>query len=304
MIEDRTISAEVRYINPEWKTVDEVPEIGSRETRRANTSRRSVTIGDARFAEAEDSSTEMFGLDTSGSTLLSVTLPDEVRVPSGTKPGAKRAPRPYVEAMLELVRTETGAQATHFFADLVRTEDQSDFNTGYSRFVHCDYNATNLASMSVNLLGRRGVAPSGVAPSDTERSDTERSDTERSGETYAWYNTWQPFDYTVEQNPLAMLDVRSLADDDIVDYRYTGYDGGGGLVAAPVYNPDHRWWYYPNMTPDEVLLSKQLDARNGVAHQCPHTSFIDESRPGDTLPRRSVELRILAVFDLRNPRPS
>lgn len=278
MTEDQTISAEVRYINPEWKNTDQVPEIGSRETRRANTSRREVQIGDARFAEAVDPAIAGFGLDTSGFTLRSVTLSDEVRVPSGTKPGAKRAPRPYVEAMLELVRTETGAAATYFFADLVRTEDQSDFNTGYARFVHCDYNATNLASMSANLLKRRGIEPDG-------------------GETYAWYNTWQPFDHTVEQNPLAVLDVRSLAADDIVDYRYTGYDGGGGLVAAPVYNPDHRWWYYPDMTPDEVLLSKQLDARPDVANQCPHTSFIDESRPADTLPRRSIELRILAVFD-------
>ena len=278
MLQDRTIRAKVRYLNPEWKTTDEVPEIGSRETRRANTSHHDVVIGDARFVESNDPSAAGFGLDTSGFALQTVGLAADARIPAGTTPGAKRAPRPYVDAMLELVREVSGAEATYFFADLVRTEDQRDFNTGYARFVHCDYNAGNLAGMSANLLRRRGVEP---AP----------------GQRYAWYNTWQPFDHAVEQNPLAMLDVRSLAPDDVVDYRYTGYDGGGGLVAAPVFNPDHRWWYYPDMTTDEVLLTKQLDARPGVASQCPHTSFEDTERPADALPRRSIELRILAVFD-------
>lgn len=278
MIEDRTIRAEVRYLNPEWKASAEVPEIGSRETRRANTSRRGVVIADARVHQAIDDPRNGFGLDTSGFELQEVDLPAEGRVPAGTPPGAKRAPAPYIEAMLALVRDASGASATYFFADLVRTEDQRDFNTGYARFVHCDYTAENLPNMSTNLLRRRDVEPTG-------------------DEVFAWYNTWQPFDHIVEQNPLAVLDVRSLAADDITAYRYTGYDGGGGLVAAPVYNPAHRWFYYPDMTPDEVLLTKQLDARPGVAKQCPHTSFVDETRPAETLPRRSIEVRILAVFD-------
>ncbi len=285
MVENRSVDAEVRYLNPEWKKTDEIPQIGSRETRRANTSRRTVAIGDARAASATAADVGEpagLGLDTSGFTLRAVDLPGNARIPPGTAPGAKRAPRAYIEAMLDLVRRETGAVTTHFFADLVRTEDQRDFNTGYARFVHCDYNRRNLESMSVNLLRRRGA----------ERSP---------GQTFAWYNTWQPFDHRVEQNALAMLDVRSLAADDIVAYRYTGYDGEGGLVAAPVYNPEHRWWYYPDMTPHEVLLTKQLDARPGRADQCPHTSFVDRSLPADTLPRRSVEVRILAVFDPEPP---
>ena len=276
------MQAELRYVNPEWKRTDEIPEIGSRETRRANTSQHTVTIGDARGVLAGDHETADFSLDTSGFELRSIELPADARIPPGTPPGAKRAPRPYTEAMLDLVRGVSGALATYFFADLVRTEDQRDFNTGYARFVHCDYNARNLDAMSVNLVRRRGSEP------DPDQ-------------VYAWYNTWQPFDHRVEQNPLAMVDVRSLAPDDIVAYRYTGYDGEGGLVAAPVYNPDHRWWYYPDMTPDEVLITKQLDARPGRASQCPHTSFVDETRPADTLPRRSVEVRILAVFDPERP---
>ena len=48
---------------------------------------------------------------------------------------------------------------------------------------------------------------------------------------------------------MAFLDPRSLAADDIIDYAYTGHvdpddRDNGGLVSAPVYNPDHRWYYY------------------------------------------------------------
>ena len=34
----KTVPAQLRYVNAEWKHTDEIPRIGSRETRRANTS--------------------------------------------------------------------------------------------------------------------------------------------------------------------------------------------------------------------------------------------------------------------------
>ena len=43
-----SIAAEVRYLNEEWGTRNDTPSIGSRETRRANTSKKQVRISDAR----------------------------------------------------------------------------------------------------------------------------------------------------------------------------------------------------------------------------------------------------------------
>lgn len=265
---DRTVRAQLRYINPEWRESAEPPRIGSRESRRANTATREVLVHDARAATGE------FGLETSGFTLRS-------QDPADVGAGDSAARMAYREAMLELVRNETGASQAVFLADLVRTEDTSDFNTAYSRFVHCDYNLASTTRMSHDLMGRRGITP-------------------HDSWNYAWYNTWQPFDNDASQNPLAVLDVRSLDPGDIIAYRYTGYsgdDGDGGLVSAPVFNPTHRWYYYPDMTPGEVLLTKQLDQRPGHTQQCPHTSFFDETRPADTPPRHSIETRILAIFD-------
>jgi len=83
---------------------------------------------------------------------------------------------------------------------------------------------------------------------------------------------------------------------DVIDYFYTGH-GQDSLVAAPVYNPDHRFWYFPLMETDEVMVIKQLDARPGRAVYCPHTSFDMRDAALGALPRRSVEVRLLAVFE-------
>jgi hypothetical protein len=258
----------VRYINPEWRDSPEAPRIGTRESRHANTSYREIIVRDARAAD------ELFDLDIAGFELVTqdttTACRDEERIRSH-----------YRGEMLDLVRDVTGATQTHMLGHLVRTEDQSDFNYAYSRFVHCDFNIANLQTMSLELLKRRHV--------DADP-----------GWTYAWYNTWQPVDNQVHQNALAVLDVRSLAEGDLIDYRYTGYQpggGDGGLVTAPIYNPDHRWYYYPSMTTSEVLLTKQLDPRAGRACQSPHTSFLDGSVPEDVPPRRSIETRVLAVFE-------
>lgn len=256
----------LRYIDPVWKTRDAAPRIGDRQSRHENTSLYPVEIDDARTSSDE------FGLDISGFELVTAAP-----MTCGTDRGA--ISREHEPAMLRLVREHTGARAAYLLHHLVRTEDQSNFNTAYSRFVHCDFNQRSMPQMTTRLLARHQVDP------DPSWS-------------YAWINTWQPFDHPIEQNSLAVLDARSLAPDDLIDYRYTGYDDEeGGLVAAPVHNPDHRWLWYSFMQLDEVLLTKQLEGRSGRVTQCPHSAFDLPEAQTDAAPRRSVEMRILAVFD-------
>ncbi len=111
--------------------------------------------------------------------------------------------------------------------------------------------------------------------------------------TYAWYNTWQPFDHQVQKNPLAVIDWQSLPLEDVIDYYYTGR-GLDSLTAAPVYSPDHR--FDPGDGDDRDTGDQAVDARPGRAAYCPHTSF-DLPGSDDLLPRRSIETRFLAVFE-------
>ncbi len=78
-----SVSANVRYINTAWRDREDLPRIGSRDTRRANTSFHSVDVSDVR---RELTSGEM-GLDDAGFTLANLaaddvdfTDPENVRV--------------------------------------------------------------------------------------------------------------------------------------------------------------------------------------------------------------------------------
>jgi hypothetical protein len=62
------------------------------------------------------------------------------------------------------------------------------------------------------------------------------------------------------------------------------------------YNPEHRWWYFSNMTRDEVVLLKFHDSDRSRALRVPHTAFRDTSFP-DARPRESIELRSVAYFE-------
>jgi hypothetical protein len=261
-----TLPAKVRYVNAEWKGRDETPRIGSRETRRANTSFQDAIMHDARpRLAAGDVSLERNGFTLSENHSKVVDFHD-----------ADEVAAVYYPEMGDLIRRVTGAKLTVMRSHLIRTETPIDFNDGYSRFVHCDYSMARQDDMAAELLARDGITP----------QDNWR---------YAWFNTWQPFDHQVQNNPLAVIDWQSLPMDDVIGYFYTGR-GNDSLVAAPVHNPDHEWWYFPLMETREVLITTQLDQRPGRPDYCPHTSF-DVPNSEGTLPRRSIEARLLAVFE-------
>jgi hypothetical protein len=109
-------------------------------------------------------------------------------------------------------------------------------------------------------------------------------------------NLWRPIGDTVQSTPLALCDSRSIALNDLVASDLV-YPDKVGETYALVFNPRHRWYYFPNMTPDEYLLLKIFDsAGDGVARLTAHTAFDDPTSPADAPPRRSIELRTLLFF--------
>ncbi len=262
------VSAKVRYINPEWRDRVEYARIGSKETRRTNTAYQDVAVHDVRpMIEAGE-----IGLDTTGFTL---TTHQTACTDFGDESAIADV---YLPEMRDLVRRMAGADAVYQYSYLIRTEIPTDFNNGYARFVHCDYNVKNIEDMSHMVLRNSGVEP-------------------HPGQVYAWLNTWQPFDNPAIRNPLAFIDARSLPREDVIDYIYTGRVDRESVVAAPVYNPEHRWCYFPEMRTDEVVVLKQMDQRPGRVVYCPHTSFDNPLSVPDAPPRRSIETRVVAVFE-------
>jgi len=106
-------------------------------------------------------------------------------------------------------------------------------------------------------------------------------------------NLWRPIRGPVRDTPLALCDAASVAADDLVASDLI-YPNRNGETYSVKFNPDHRWFYFPEMMPDEALLLKCYDsASDGRARFAPHTAFIDPTTPRDALPRESIELRTL-----------
>jgi len=106
-------------------------------------------------------------------------------------------------------------------------------------------------------------------------------------------NLWRPIRGPLRDAPLAVCDAGSVAAGDLVASDLV-YQNRVGETYGVTYNPTHRWFYVPEMQPDEALLLKCYDsATDGRARFAPHTAFDDPTAPADILPRESIEIRTL-----------
>lgn len=110
-------------------------------------------------------------------------------------------------------------------------------------------------------------------------------------------NFWRPVLHPAIDTPLAVCDARSVHDEDWVETDII-YPDRRGEIYLVRYSPEHRWHYYPEMHPDEVLVFKTFDSRTGAASRMvPHCAFDDPVAPEDAPLRRSIEIRCLVTLD-------
>lgn len=261
------VSTSIRYLNSDWKDASELPRIGDRESRREVTQLLSVQVKDARDIADE------LDLNTTGF--------DYYRLEADVKDfhNEKLVRDIYYPQIAEFAREATGATEVFITNHLVRTEDKSNFNRAYARFVHCDYGINTTQNVSETLLQNRGKNLDGYENAD-----------------YAWFNSWQPFDFRVAKNPLCVLDARTIDAGDVIEYLYTA-NQKDFRSSMPIWNPKHQFYYVSHMNTDEIFLVKQLETRDVRAKYCPHTSFDDPNSPPDAPPRRSIEVRMMCVFN-------
>ncbi len=79
---------------------------------------------------------------------------------------------------------------------------------------------------------------------------------------FAIVNVWRSINGPVTDTPLAFADARTVAKADWIatDLKYPDRTGEVYRVA---FNPEHRWFYVPNLQPDEILLLKTFDSAQG-----------------------------------------
>ena len=107
---------------------------------------------------------------------------------------------------------------------------------------------------------------------------------------------WRPINGPINRNPLAICDARSVTKKDFIrtERRYPNRTGETYRLS---YNPSHKWFYFPNMKQNEVIVFKVYDSsRDGRARFTPHTSFEDPNTPAGSPPRESIEVRALVFY--------
>ena len=181
----------------------------------------------------------------------------------------------------DLVKRLTGASRVLIFDHTLRSteiSEESEVLRKPSVSVHGDYTVASAPRRVRQLL-----------PADQAEKLLKKR--------YAFINVWKPVGHPVETNPLVLCDARSVAAKDFVRtaLRYTDRTGE---IYTFRYNPNHDWFYFPDMQTDEALLIKCFDSiTDGRARFVPHTSFEDPTSSPDARPRVSIEVRTIAFFD-------
>lgn len=106
-------------------------------------------------------------------------------------------------------------------------------------------------------------------------------------------NLWRPIRGPLRDAPLAVCDARTVQPEQLVPSDLV-YQHRVGETYSVTFDPEHRWYYVPEMSVDEVLLLKCYESRTDVpARFAPHTAFTDPTTPPEAPPRESIELRAL-----------
>jgi len=112
-------------------------------------------------------------------------------------------------------------------------------------------------------------------------------------------NLWRPISHPAIDYPLTLCDYRSVDPaEDFVPVALIYPDHEGETLGVN-YNPNHKWKFQKDMTPEEAVLIKCYDSLhdNNIAICTPHTGFKDKTAPKDAPLRESIELRALVFYD-------
>jgi hypothetical protein len=178
-----------------------------------------------------------------------------------------------------LIQEHTGARRVHVFDHIVRNAARMAKGgtiKGYAGRVHNDYTAWSAPQRVRDLMGV-----------EAEELLKRR---------YAEINVWRPIRGPLLRSPLALCDATTLAEENLVASELR-YPDRTGETYAVTFNPAQRWYYFPKMTADEVVLIRCFDsAREGAARFSAHGAFDDPNTPEDAPPRESIETRALVFF--------
>ena len=187
----------------------------------------------------------------------------------------------YEAEVIDLVKRVTGARDVSIFDHTRRASTEAVRSERKVRdpasIVHNDYTDRSAAQRLRDHLGDAAAEP-------------------LLARRYAIINVWRSIAGPVESMPLALCDAASVAPEHLIAAERRAKDRIGEIQYV-VYDPAHRWTYFPKMAAGEAILIKTYDSEtDGRARFTIHTAFDDPTTPADAPPRESMETRTFAFF--------
>lgn len=128
-------------------------------------------------------------------------------------------------------------------------------------------------------------------------------------------SAWRPLNRPAEDMPLALCEFSSLDLDDVAS---SHFHGGPGYIAETYvlrHNENHKWVWFSQQHPDELLVFLNFDSNPGDGPRCkyrpfrlpypyliettviPHAAFKNPLAKLDALPRESIECRMIVIIE-------
>jgi hypothetical protein len=187
----------------------------------------------------------------------------------------------YIPEVIDLITELTGAAKVIAFGTMTRTNDRQAEEGNLPAFgAHVDYGDRTVRMFATELLGETDAAKWLAGR-------------------YMLINIWRPISI-VRSAPFAVCDASTIAESDLC---YSEVRGGLGDPNRPTlyghavsFNENQRWYYVPDMRPDEVLVFKLFDTDKSAVQWTAHSAFEHPDTAPDAPPRESIELRTIAFL--------
>lgn len=224
-----------------------------------------------------------FSIDTEGFALSPFTT----SFPDSSWEDESLVSSQFYPDVVSFLKQTLGAKSVLVFDHTIRTQGNAnkkltqESNTSQRApvmLVHCDYTAESGPVRAKQLLKNNANAH------------------ELLNRRYAFINVWKPVRNKVLERPLAMCDVQSCRDEDFfkLHLRYRDRDGENYVMR---WREGQKWWYFPGMGTDEVILLKTFDSEvDGRARFVGHSAFEDPETEEGAPRRESVEIRTICFF--------
>ena len=187
----------------------------------------------------------------------------------------------YLPEVCDMIQRLTGADKVISFGTMTRTNNEGAQEGNQPAFgAHVDYGDRTVRMFAKDVLGEQ----------EAEKWLKGR---------YMLINVWRPITI-VRSCPLAVCDASTIDESDLC---YSEVRGGLGDPNRPTlygyavaFNENQRWYYVPEIRPEEALCFKLFDTDDSAVQWSAHSAFELPETPADAPPRESIELRTISFF--------